>query len=338
MQVAAITGKEECSLVERAEPHPFGNMAVVKVLTAPMCTEHKQYTSGHLTVCLGHEAVGVVSAVAQEGRVRVGQRVVVMPQYACGACSLCLAGDFIHCRNSIDALSATGNSSGTATYAQYILKPDWLLLPIPDDMTTDHASLACCGLGPTFGAMQRMEVTEFDTVLIAGMGPVGLGGVINGAFRGAKVIAIEGHPYRAALAKRLGASAVIDPQSDQALAEILRLTDGLGATASLDCSGSAGAQRLLLDATRRRGRVAFIGEAGELTIHVSNDMIRKGLTLFGQWHYNLTEAGRIMEVIRRSRSLLDLFITHTFPMSEVKQAFELQRTGNCGKVLLHPWE
>lgn len=206
-------------------------------------------------------------------------------------------------------------------------------MPIPDDISTAHGAMACCGLGPTFGAMQAMQVDAFDTVLITGMGPVGLGGVINGVYRGARVIAVESHPYRVALAKSLGATAVIHPQED-ALCQVLSLTDGVGVDKAIDCSGHAAAQRLLIDGTRRKGQVTFVGEANDLTLHISNDLIRKGLTLRGQWHYNLGDTPRLMQVIRQSRELLDAFITHTFPMSQTQAAFELQLTGECGKVLL----
>lgn len=331
MQVVRITGEHRCELAERPTPRAAGGMAAVRITVAPMCTEYKIYASGHPTDCLGHEAAGEVVEIARPGSVRVGDRVVVMPQYPCGVCSLCLCGDFIHCRNNVPV------RAGAATYAQFLVKPDWLLVPIPDDISTEHAALACCGLGPTFGAMEAMGVDAFDTVLITGMGPVGLGGIINAVFRGARVIAVEGHPYRAELAKALGASAVLDPRDADVREQILALTGGEGVDRAIDCSGAAPAQRLLLDGTRRRGHVAFVGEAGELTLHVSNDLIRKGLTLHGQWHYNRRDAPRILEVIRRSRPLLDRVITHTFPMSRVAEAFDLQRTGECGKVLLDPW-
>ena len=87
-----------------------------------------------------------MAAIAQPGRVRGGDRVVVMPFYPCGRCPLCLAGDYIYCQNGLDMARLTGGAVGTATYAQRFLKPDWLL-------------------GPTFGAMERLAVTAFDTVL-----------------------------------------------------------------------------------------------------------------------------------------------------------------------------
>jgi L-iditol 2-dehydrogenase len=185
--------------------------------------------------------------------------------------------------------------------------------------------------------MERLRVDAFDTVLITGMGPVGLGGVINAVTRAARVLAVERFPYRAQLAKELGAEAVIDPESEDPLAQVLELTGGEGVDKAIDCSGAAAAQRLLIDATRRRGQVAFVGEGGELSLQVSQDLIRKGLTLHGSWHYNLADVPHVMQVIRRARPLLDRLITHRFPMEGVTDAFELQMAGECGKVLLDPW-
>jgi L-iditol 2-dehydrogenase len=303
-----------------------------------MCTEYKAYGAGHAWGSLGHEASGEVVEVAQPGKVEVGDRVVAMPLYPCGLCALCLTGDYIHCESCLDPLKECGCEAGTATYAQYLLKQDWLLVPIPDDMSYEHASMACCGLGPTFGAMQLMRVDAFDTVLITGMGPVGLGGVVNAVYRGARAIGVERQPYRATLAKELGAATVLNPDDEDVLDQIRHLTDGLGVDKAVDCSGAPEAQRLLIDATRRKGHVAFVGEAGDLNIRVSDDMIRKGLTLHGAWHYNLGDVPRLMQVVRDSTQLLDRMITHTFPLSEMQAAWELQLTGNCGKVILKPWE
>jgi L-iditol 2-dehydrogenase len=330
MKIVSITGSREAALVEHPMPVARGHFVVVKILAAPMCCEYKDYQKG-VNYALGHEAAGEVVEVDQSHHVKVGDRVVIMPLNACGKCSLCLAGDYIHCETP----EGPGPDQ-TGTYGQYQLKADHLLVPIPKDVSTEHAVMACCGLGPTFGAMQAMNVNAFDTVLITGMGPVGLGGVINGTFRGARVIAVESNPYRKDLAKSLGADAVVDPTAGDAKEAIMKLTNNLGVDKALDCSGVAVAQRLMIDSVRRKGEIAFVGEAGELTVHVSNDLIRKGLTLRGIWHYNRGDIPKILQVIRQSSAKLDKLITHRFPMSRVREAFELQLTGQCGKVILDP--
>jgi len=337
MKQVAITGVRQAELVDVEEPRPFKNWAVIKVHAAPMCTEYKAFAAGNNPFLMGHEAAGEVVAVAQPCRVKVGDRVAAMPLVGCGECELCLSGDFIHCDRAVDFVGLSGQQTGHASMAQYLLKPDWLLPKIPDDMSYARGGLTCCALGPSFGAMQAMNVTAFDTVLITGLGPVGLGAIVNARYRGARVIAVESHPWRTQRALEMGAAAVIDPRSDDPVGQIQALTQGRGVDCAIDCSGTVQAERLCIDATRRKGKVAFIGECqDDLAIRISPDMIRKGLTLIGTWHYNLVDFPKVLHVIQNS-PLLDLLVSHTFPMSRIQDAFALQMTGECGKVILEPW-
>ena len=337
MKKAAIFDVRKGGVVDAPDPKPVANWALVKVLAAPMCTEYKSFVSGKPNAFLGHEAAGEVVDVAQPGRVKPGDRVVVMPQYPCGKCPLCVSGEYIHCQHAVNFEGFTGSPEGRATMAQFLLKPDWLLPKIPDGVSCEHGSMACCGLGPTFGAFERMNVEAFDTVMITGLGPVGLGGVINAKYRGARVIAVESHPYRQEMAKALGADVVVSPQ--EALARSLELTEGVGVDKAVDCAGAVAAHRLCIDAVRRRGQVAFVGECSEETpVRISPDLIRKGIALVGSWHYNLAVVPKLMQVVKASGEKLDRLISHTFPLSQVQAAWELQTTGACAKVILKPWD
>lgn len=336
MDLVTITGKRTCEIVDRPEPRIRGQFVKVAIRSAPMCTEVHAYRDGGVSDCLGHEAAGEVVEIAQPGRVAVGDRVVVMPCYACGKCSLCLAGEHIHCRQPIDPYAVCDSQTGRATYAQFCLKQDWLLVPIPDDISYDHASMACCGLGPAFNAMQRMNVNAFDTVLVSGLGAVGLGAVINARCRGARVIALEANAYRCALGKALGVEAVIDPQDEHRLDRVLELTGGLGADKAIEASSAETAPAFLVQATRARGQVASVGWGGPL---LARDIVAKGLTVHGVWHWNhLRDVEAMFATIRQSRAMLDTVITHTFPLRDVAKAWELQLTGQCGKIVLHPWD
>lgn len=102
MKRVAVTGKRKAELVEALDPEPKEDWVVVKIHAAPMCTEYKAFVTGENWGQFGHEAVGEVAAVAQPGRVKVGDRVVVMPQNPCGKCPLRLAGDYVHCENDYD--------------------------------------------------------------------------------------------------------------------------------------------------------------------------------------------------------------------------------------------
>ncbi len=337
MKKAAILGEWSAGLVDAPDPMPHEDWALVKVHAAPMCAEYKSFVAGHRSEYLGHEAAGEVVAVAQPGRVKIGDRVVVMPQYPCGVCALCTAGDYIYCEHGIDFAAFTGSPEGSATMAQYLLKPSWLLPPIPDGVSYEHASLACCALGPSFHAFQSMNLSAYDTVLITGCGPVGFGAIVNARFRGARVILAEFAPWRVARAKQMGVETIIDPRAEDAVAQIKALTQGVGVDCALDCSGTVPAQRLCLEATRRRGQVALIGECShDLAIKVSPDMIRTGITVRGCWHYNLSDFPKIMTVIQNS-PLIDHLISHILPMSGIQTAFELAAAQETAKVILKPW-
>ena len=334
MKVVAITGERECALVDRPDPQIRDNYVLVKILAAPMCTEVGDYRAGRTSDALGHEAAGEVVAVARPGRVQVGDRVVVMPQNGCGECDLCLSGEHVHCQTPRDPYGVCGCATGRATFAELCVQQDWLLYPVPDDVPMDHAAMACCGLGPTFNAMQMMGVSAPDTVLVSGLGAVGLGAVVNARLRGARVLGLETNGWRADLAKRLGAEAVVDPASGDAAAQILDLTEGRGADKSVEASSSESAPGLLVRATRIKGEITTVGWSGPVQ---ARDVTAKGLTFRGAWHWNHLRDGRAMrETLRRAGPLLDTLITHRFPMSQVKDAWETQLSGRCGKVILHP--
>jgi len=336
MKRAAITGVRQATLLDTPMPEPKEDWVLVKVHAVPLCTEYKNWLKGN--EYHGHEAAGEVVQLAQPGNVKVGDRVVVMPGAPCGKCALCTSGDYIHCQNWYNHHEFSGLAHEGDTHVQYLIKQDWLLVPIPDGVPYELASLACCGLGPTFGAMENMNVSASDTVMITGAGPVGLGGVVNAKYRGAKTIVVEALAYRQQKAKELGADLVLDPNDPDIRSKIMQYTNSLGVDACLETAGAVAAQRLCIDVCRRRGQIAFIGECGEdLPIQASRDFIRKGIILMGQWHYNRNGVFKIMKIITDFPPAAQL-ITHVFPMSKMQEALEICASHHCGKIILKPWE
>lgn len=330
MKRAAITGIRKMVLLDAPIPEPREDWVLVKVRVIPLCTEYKGWLAG--TPYPGHEAAGEVVAVANSGsdsKVRVGDRVAVMPGQPCGKCELCLSGEYIHCRHWSDY-------PGEDTHVQYLIKQDWMLAPIPDGVSYEMGALACCGLGPTFGALDRLDAGAFDTVLITGAGPVGMGGIVNAKYRGARVISVDTLPYRMDMAGELGADLTVDASDADAAAKIDAFTGGRGVDLALETSGTNAGARLCLDALRRRGSMAFIGENGDFPVNVSKDFIRKGITVFGQWHYNQCGVPQIMQVIKDS-PMAEKLITHRFPMSKINEALEISSQHVCGKIMIDPW-
>lgn len=336
MRTVVLNDERKVQIVEVPTPTARDNYAVVRIMSAPMCTEYRLYHKEEKCINLGHEAAGEVVQASPASRVKIGDRVIVMPQYPCGECALCKSGDYIHCENTSDPLQSFGLQYGTGTFAEYILKPDWLLLPIPDDISYDEASMACCGLGPALQAVTTLGVSEGDHILVTGLGPIGLGAVICCAARGAKVIGVSRNEYRSTLAAKLGAVATIDGTGPNVAQKIQQLTNNTGVDKVIECSGDQFHLHLAITSVKRKGEIAFIGESSTFKMDLSKDLLRKGLTLYGIWHWNLNHYHLMIETIRKSRDKIQQLITHTFPLEEVEKAFQLQLTAQCGKIILKP--
>ena len=335
---AIITGERQSDIVSANVPEPKGDWVVVKVHASAMCTEYKAWLDGSKKDWIGLEGAGEVVAFAGELPFKIGDRVVVMPQLPCNRCDICLAGDFCYCEDDLDHSLIFGSSDGRGTFSHYVIKPHWQLLPIPEKVSYESATMAIDGIGASFGGMQAIGVSAFDTVLITGLGPVGLGGIINAKYRGARVIAIEPSDWRRSLGAQLGAEIINLSSGKDILSEIIDITNGKGVDCAVDCSGTVQGQRLCIDSVRRRGRVSFVGGSSkELTITVSRDMIRKGLHMQGNWLYNRADYKSVMRVIEDS-PLIEKLVSHVMPMSKIQEGFSLLAAGEAAKIVLNPWE
>lgn len=323
-------------MAEVDEPVVADNYVKVKVMAAPLCTEFK-HRNREQRGGFGHEAAGeVVETGPCAKSVTVGDRVVVMPTDPCGVCSLCRAGEYIYCLSPRRTLKICASKTGRETVGQYVIQQDWMLVKITAGISYDHASMACCGFGPAFNAMQSMEVSAGDTVLVSGLGPVGLGAVTVALCRGARVIGLDPSAYRRDLAQQMGAEKVFDPTAPDIKEQVLATTGGIGPEKSVDSTGVASAVQLILDLACRRGRVAFIQSVDSVS---TKAIVWKGLRVYGCWHWNhLNDAERMLKTIAGSGARIDRLITHTFPLERIAEAFEVQVAGQCGKVIIHPWE
>lgn len=335
MRAAEIVGPGQIEIREQGDPQASRDLVVVQVLVAPLCTEFKSRKTGERTDRVGHEAAGIVVDAGTSQRVRNGDRVVVMPQNACGVCWLCQRGEHIHCPHQRDVLAESHSSHGLGTVAEYLIKADWLLIKVPDDLSLEHAAMACCGFGPTFTAHDRLGTTALDTVVVSGAGPVGLGGLVQGLVRGATVVSLETQPYRIELAEKLGAEDVIDPRSGDARERVAGLTLGRGAHGGIETSGAPGAARTLAGLVRTRGGLAVVAWTAEVTLPA---LVPSGLDVHGCWHWNHQHSlGDMWTSIRRAEPLIDLMVTHRLPMDEISRAMDIQDSGECGKVVLYPF-
>jgi len=326
-----LVGQEKAWIEEVADPTPEGEWVVIKVHASPICgSDMHAYRAPEGSHASGHEGAGEVVAVNGARHLKVGDRVLINPASGCGQCSLCKSGSYIHCK------SAPAGSG--PHFAQFVRKQEWLCPRLPDDIDYDMGSLMGCALSPAYQALTRMQTTAFHSILITGLGPVGLGAVALAKFMGAEVIGVDPEPWRRERAEALGADVTLDAAQADALAFITDVTEGQGVQRALDASGNAEAERLCIDAVGVLGKVAFIGEnQGSIELWPSRDGIRRGTEIITAWHQNLNSYDDLVAFLHRFHEAGKL-ISHTFGFDEVQQAFEMMASRQCAKVILHPWE
>ncbi len=185
--------------------------------------------------------------------------------------------------------------------------------------------------------MLRLNVKGFDTVLITGLGPVGMGAVTIAKFLGARVIAVDTIEFRKNMAKKLGADVVLDANDENIGERIKKAKGDMPLLKAIDASGNPIAERLCIDSVDPLATVCFIGENhADFSIKPSEDFIRKGLTLVGAWHYDISKFQLMFEVMRRSEGIKYL-VTETYGFTDATKAFERFMERDVCKILIKPW-
>ena len=209
------------------ELHP--DRVVVRTEAAQVCYSIVKQSVNSWTPpsVLGHSAVGIVEAIGSRvRRVQIGDRVVLANTPQCGVCFNCLAGRASRCDNTAIEPTVIGTLSDSTDVmqqhdrgglAELVIAPEPYAIPIFYDVDPVALSmLGCsgtCGLGTTVGDMA--PVTVGSDVVVLGCGPLGLAAVQGARLAGAsQIIAVEPVAARRAVAQRMGATTVIDPNVD----------------------------------------------------------------------------------------------------------------------------
>ena len=284
-------------------------------------------------VVAGHEPCGEVVAVGPAcRRLSPGDRVVVYHIVACGQCQECRIGYEIGCTDPSRRAYGWQRDGG---HADYLLAEERSCLALPDRLSFVDGALVSCGFGTAWEALRRLEVTGADSVLVTGLGPVGLAAAMLARALGAgPVLGIDPVEERRVLAEGLGLVDRALASDDSALERVEELTAGAGCTTTFDCSGSAAGRSLAVRATSRWGRCAFVGEGGEVTIDVSRDLIHKQVTVIGSW---VTSAPRMVELLDRLDTWAlhpEQIVSHRFGLEDAGAAYETADGGSAGKVCL----
>ena len=259
-------------------PEPGPGQVRVRIAATGVCHSDLSLARGTLRqpvpAVLGHESAGTVVSVGDGvDHVAAGDRVVLCWAPPCGSCWFCAEGEPWLCERSSDAAAAPYATFegadlypglSTAGFAEETVVSARAVLPVPDAVPLEQAALVGCAVMTGVGAvLNTARVREGQTVLVVGLGGVGLSVVQGARLAGAsKVVVVDRSADKLALAQTMGATDVIEAGGELSK-QVRGLTEKRGVDHAFDCVGLAETIRSSWGSTRRGGTTTIVGIGGK---------------------------------------------------------------------------
>ena len=335
---------------------PHEGEAMVEIRATGVCHTDAYTLSGAdpeglFPAILGHEGAGVVVEVGPGvTSVAVGDHVIPLYTPECGQCKFCASGKTNLCGairetqgrgvmpDGTSRFSLGGEAilhyMGTSTFSNYTVVPEIALAKIRPDAPFDKVCYIGCGVTTGLGAvMNTAKVETGATVAVFGLGGIGLNVIQGARMAGAeRIIGVDTNPGKRPLAERFGMTDFVDPTAvEDTTAAIVDMTDG-GVDYSFECIGNVDVMRQALECCHKGwGESIIIGVAGagqEIStrpFQLVTGRVWRG-TAFGGAK-GRTDVPKIVDWYMDGKVNIDDLITHTMPLEDINNAFELMHSG-----------
>lgn len=352
MKGVVFVGNRRVELQDFPDPTPADDEVVLEIKASGMCgTDLHLYRSpgggpaaakamgvavGEGAFIGGHEPCGVVVArgrAVKDRQARIGARVMQHHYHGCGGCPDCLSGWTQLCKGSERVVYGY---NGHGAHARYMACPVHTLIPLPDAMSFEVGAAVSCGTGTAYTALKRLHMEGGATLAVFGQGPVGLSGTMLGHAMGMRVIGVDISDERLALARSCGATETVNSKANDAVDAIKSLTGGRGADYVLETSGNPDARVAGVRSTRTFGALCFVGEGGMVSLDVSNDIIRRQITMHGSWTFSKSGQDDCARFIAEHKVPVDRLITHRFALTDAVAAYQQFDRQTMGKGMIIP--
>jgi len=353
-QALVVTGPGDLE-VQEVSLRALGSDDVrVRIAGVGVCHSDLSMVNGTLRpsypLVLGHEASGVVIEAGPDTDVAVGQHVVLNWAVPCGTCWHCEHGEPWLC-STIEGMTGTPGGTladgtpfeaclGLGAMAEEVVVPASAVVPLPDDVPLEESALLGCAILTGVGAARNAaRVQPGDTVLVIGLGGVGLSAVSGARLAGAgRILAVDVSDSKESLARTAGATDFLVASPDLAK-QVRGLTDGRGADKALECVGSATTIRQAWTAVRRGGTCVIVGvgpKDQQVTFnplelfHFSRTLVS---SIYGNSDARHDISG-LLEYVTDGRLDLAATITDRITLADVPEAFERMQRGEGGRALV----
>ncbi|HEY0493614.1 MAG TPA: zinc-dependent alcohol dehydrogenase family protein [Candidatus Dormibacteraeota bacterium] len=317
--------------------------AIVRIDTTTICGTDLHILKGDVPetkrgTILGHEAVGTVVEIGSAvNTVALGDHVLISCISSCGRCAYCKQGRYGACTGGGGWIFGHTINGLQAEYAR-VPFADTSVYKIPNGLTDEQVLLLSDILPTAFEVgVLNGKVAPGDTVAVVGAGPIGLAAILAARlFSPGKIIAIDLSDGRLTLAKTFGADATINNGTQEAVAAVMAMTDGLGVDVAIEAVGVPATFELCAELVRPGGHVANVGVHGHpATLHLEKLWSRDVTITTGL--VDTYSIPRLLNLIQGGRLDPTVFVTHRFALESVVEAYDTfadaGRTGALKVVL-----
>ncbi|MBA5245460.1 S-(hydroxymethyl)mycothiol dehydrogenase [Corynebacterium haemomassiliense] len=353
--VQGVIAREKGAPVEVVDiviPEPGPNDVVVKVQATGVCHTDLAYRDGDIEdafpFLLGHETAGVVETIGEDvTHVQEGDFVVLNWRAVCGECRACRKGDTKNCFNTHNASQSMTLDDGTpltpalgiGSFAEKTLVHEKQCTKVDPEADPAAAGLLGCGIMAGLGAaVNTGDVQRGESVVVFGLGGVGLAAVAGAALAGATtVVAVDVDKRKCDVAtEKFGATHAIcakDMGEDEVIEAVRELTGGFGADVAIDAVGIQPTWRQAFYSRDLAGRMVMVGVPNQ-TDHVdipAIDLYARGGSIKPAWYGDCLperDFPTYVELYKQGRFPLGEFVSERIGVGDIEESFAKMKRGD----------
>lgn len=320
MRQLVLCAPFDMKLEQAEKPEAGAGQALLKVRAVGICGSDVHAYRGHQPFVtypriLGHELGCEIAEIAPgEHGFKAGEPVTIEPYIGCGKCYPCSLGRYNCCANiRVMGVHADGGMR------DYFAVDIGRIHRAPAGSTFEELAMVETASVGAHG-VKRARVEAGETVLIIGAGPIGIGAMQYAKAHGARTIVMDIAPASLEMALKLGADATIDSSASEPVAEVMKLTGGLGAHAVVEAVGLPDTIQLTVELVAPAGRIAIVGVGDRKVTFPQQIFNKKEIDYFGVRN----SRGLFPEIINLvSRGLIRMgpLVTHRFSADQGPEAF-----------------
>ena len=337
MKAALVTGLEQVSIQDIPKPAINDDEVLIKTKMVGVCGSDLHLFKGTHAfrkppAILGHEITGDIIEVGKTVKnLKIGDRVTVEPQYACGECEFCRDGLINLCNSKV----VPGTPKWIGVFAEYFNAPAKTVYKLADKVDYKMGTMIE-PLAVAIRALRKVTVKEKDTMVILGSGTIGLLILIAAKKMGYKnVICTDTADFNLQMAQKHGASITINPKTENVEEIVKKATDGRGADIAFIV---AGAPNILDQATacvRKRGEIGIVAMITENIPFYSYRIVFNEQTMFGAMTYATRDFKEAVDMVNNGLDLSDL-VTQTMDLEHTQEGLDVlsRKQENVVKVMI----